>query len=412
MTDTLTSLFESYKDKNFLDSTEFKKFLSGDLPKTNAEYELVNKIVDDISFIRFNAEEEYKKKPHKAHSKRKALPIPWKGEEGIEGELTKARGDEPPRRIITTIAQRHFSILKSLTKSLKTSLQREREKVRLSAVQQLDSYCIRWLTKQSENSIPEKAGNAQKIYAVVRKENIDTLENQVLKDFLKRILPNAAEYLRKYQKDYPTHPLVIAVKSLGTFCKEELCSSAFKSISNLKNSVAPNYTLQYHPLYSVVWESYRLLLHKTQLAELVWKYRYNLFAEYFGLSAFAFFNGDITDEKPIFTNEAWITFFPEGGRFFTRTSFFNVFSKNDSLFEAKIDFINGIQSLVVSKNFRTPNIRTTRYVPIYIPSSFGEDIILPDDGNVYVAFNASSSRVEGNYVLYNGNFDYERLVCL
>ena len=412
MADTLTSLFESYKDKTFLDSTDFKKFLSADSPKTNTEFELINKIVDDISFIRFNAEEEYKKKPHKAHSKRKALPISWNGEGGIEAELTKRRKEEPPRRIITTIAQRHFSILKRLTKSLKSNLQREYEKVRLSAVQQLDSYCIRWLTKQTGKTIPEKAGNAQKIYAVVRKENIDTLENQVLKDFLKRILPNAAEYLGRYQKDYPNNEFVIAVKSLEAFCKEELRCDLFKSISNLKNFATPNYTLQYHPLYSVVWESYRLLLHKTQLAELVWKHRHNLFAEYFVLSAFAFYNGDITVEKPIFTNDAWITFLPEDGRFFTRTSFFNVFLKDDSLFEAKIDTqtIKGFPSLVISKNFRTSKPQTTRYVPVYIPSSFVEDIVLPDDGNVYVVFNASSSHIKGKYVSYNDNFDYERLI--
>ena len=298
-----------------------------------------------------------------------------------------------------------------MTKSLKTTLQRKREKIHLSAVQQIDSYCIRWLTKQPGRTKFEKAGDSQKIYAVVRKENIDILENQVLKDFLKRIIPIAARYLKKYQNDYPNNAIVIAVKSLENFCKEELNSTTFKSISNLKNSVIPNYTLQYHPMYSIIWEAYRLLIHQTQLSELVWKFRYNLFAEYFVLNATTFSNGKRTDETPVFRNEAWITFLPENGRFFTLTSFFNLFTKPDkSIFEMKIEATAiGTPCLKISKFFRTSPQKTT-YVPVYIPSSFRKEITFPDDGNVYVVFNASSANIKGNYVSYNDNFNYEGLI--
>lgn len=405
----LTSLWEYYKEEPFLDSTDFKKFLvSEEFSNVNVEFELINKIVDDISYIRFKAEEHYFQNQHKAYSKKRALPISWNY---IEDELTKKIKKEPPRRIITTIAQRHFPLLRKLTKSLKTTLQRKREKIHLSAVQQIDSYCIRWLTKQPGRTNFEKAGESQKIYAVVRKENIDTLENQVLKDFLKRILPIAARYLKKYQDDYPNNAIVIAVKSLENFCKEELNSTTFKFISNLKNSVIPNYTLQYHPMYSILWESYRLLIHQTQLSELVWKSRYNLFAEYFVLNATTFSNGKLTDETPVFLNEAWITFLPENGRFFTLTSFFNVFTKPDkSIFEMKIaTTASGTPCLKISKFFRGSHQETT-FVPVYIPSSFRRDIVFPNDGNVYVVFNASSSNIKGNYVLYSDNFDYEGLI--
>lgn len=406
---TLTSLLECYKEGSFEDSTDFKKFLmSEESSKANIEFELINKIVDDITFIRFRAEEDYGQNQYKVYSKKRALPIPW---DYIEDELTKKIRISPPRRIITTIAQKHFSLLKKLTKSLKANLQRKREKVHLSAVQQIDSYCIRWLTKQPGRTEFEKAGNSQKIYAVVRKENIDTLENQVLKDFLKRIIPVAARYLKKYQKGYPNNTMVIAVKALENFCKAELNSSAFKSISNLKNSVIPNYTLQYHPMYSIIWELYRLLIHQTQLAELVWKSRYNLFAEYFILNATTFSNGKLTDESPVFYNEAWITFLPENGQFFTQTSFFNLFTKSDkSIFEMKMATTkNRMPCLKISKFSRLTHKETT-YVPVYIPSSFKKEIVLPNDGNIYVIFNASSSTIKGHYVSYSDNFDYEGLI--
>ena len=410
MTAKIQSLLRSYKAEKFLDSADFKKYLtSEETHNENTEFELVNKIVDDISYIRFKAEERYRQNQYKVYSKKKALPIPW---EEIEDELTKKIKKEPPRRIITTIAQKHFTVLKRLTESLKKNLRRERQKVHLSAVQQLDSYCMKWLTRQLGQNQFEKAGSSQKIYAVVRNEDIDTLENRVLKDFLKRIIPLAARYLKKYKTDFPNNDIVKAVQSLENFCKEQLLSSQFKSISNLKQYTIPNYTLQYHPLYSIIWEQYRLLIHQTQLAELVWKWRVNLFAEYFILSAFAFSNGVLTDEKPLFKNEAWISFSPEYGRFFNQTAFYNVFFKNeDSLFEMKMSSdVLSLDVLDVSRFSKTAPFQTTKYVPIYIPSFFAEEIVFPDDRYTYIVFNGSSSNLKGKFIPYDDNFNYEEII--
>ena len=97
--------------------------------------------------------------------------------------------------------------------------------------------------------------------------------------------------------------------------------------------------------------------------------------------------------------------------FFTLTSFFNVFTKPDkSIFEMKIaTTASGTPCLKISKFFRGSHQETT-FVPVYIPSSFQKDIVFPNDGNVYVVFNASSSNIKGNYVLYSDNFDYEGLI--
>ena len=58
------------------------------------------------------------------------------------------------------------------------------KKCSLDRVQEMDRASMRWLSKQPGTTLAQRAGSDQRVLAIVRKENFDTLENRVLHAYL------------------------------------------------------------------------------------------------------------------------------------------------------------------------------------------------------------------------------------
>ena len=217
--------------------------------------------------LRATAEDNYSRNLHLAYSKHGALPISW---EQVRDTWSKSG---PPEQIITRIAKKYFNDVNMLLGNMRKVLNRVRQKVALGRVQQVDSHCLRWLTRQPGLTPAEKGGARQEILGVVRVENYNTLENRVLKDFLWRCLGLTTMYLRRYKERFPHHATIKAVVHFRNLCVTGLSTETMKDILDLHEMPQPNYVLQQDKLYSKVWNAYTTILRQEDVAERLWTQR-------------------------------------------------------------------------------------------------------------------------------------------
>ena len=382
----------AYTCEHFIDASELKEYLRKEenSVEERADFELIYSVVESITQLRFAAEENFSKTQHKVFGKRKELPLSW---QEVENELTKKKDREPPRRIITTIAQQHMPMIRVLSENMRKILKREREKVHISSVQQIDSSCLRWLTRQPGYNPEEKAGNSQRLLAVVRKESVNTLENRVFKEFLRLCVVSSQKYLKKFRSINPQSDRIIAVQHLLAFCKHQLHLPIFNTISSLTSLPTPNYALQYHHMYAKIWNLYRLLMYQTNLVELVWRYRHNLFSEFYFLNILAYFHGEMFEkQKPVFSGDVMISFSTKDGLFFSETNFYNIFEYRDCLFEISVkQHSRNLKKLIVTQFKDGRKINSQTYIPVFIPNYIQETIKIPNDGVKYIVYTETTT---------------------
>ncbi len=238
-----------------------------DPPCIDAYDEFLIEVWDFFS-LRVAAEQHYEANRHVAHSRHGALPVSW----ALLRDTWSKSG--PPEQAITVIAKRTYGDVNALIGNLRKVLNRVRQKVAIARVQQVDSHCLRWLTRQPGRSAAEKGGSRQEILGVVRVENYDTLENRVLKDFLSRCVALSTMYLRRYDTEaFHGHVNVKAVARFRNLCIGGLQERKLEAVSELREIPQPNYVLQQDRLYSKVWSSYCDILRQEDVAEKLWSKR-------------------------------------------------------------------------------------------------------------------------------------------
>lgn len=222
--------------------------------------------VDVIVKLRLSAEQQYKSAPHSAYSQRLALPLDWEQIYTILYPDTQS----PPESIITSIARSCVNETESLIGNMRKVLLREREKVSLGLVQQVDPHCLRWLSKQPGRNAIEKAGTKQKILGIVRRENFNTIENRVFKDFLTRTYREAVFYLQTNESCFNGHPTINLVKRLRQLCAKGLQEQILETINGIKGLPTPNYVLRQERRYAKIWKAYCKLVRQAHIAERLW----------------------------------------------------------------------------------------------------------------------------------------------
>lgn len=395
--DVLNSVF--YEDERYVDTKQLKDYLKNNKKNNDqdidySEFERIKEIIDITAELRFEAEENFKIKSYTAKDKRKSLPI---SVEKIDDIFTEESDpNQPPRRLITKIAE-HIMLIERTVETMRKVLKRKRETVPISRVQQLDSQCIRWLIKQPGASPAQKAGTRQRIMAVVREESFDTLENRVLKDFLKRAETEAEEYYRQYSKyeKFKSSQRLLSVKKLIAVCIKSLALPEMENISVLCEMPVPNYVLQQNPNYSKIWEFYRRLLRQTQLVELIWPIRHRLVFEHILLRLGAFLRLENPKFKHFFQSDFWILESSNNGCFFSNNKWHYVLYNEEK--DISIDISIGKNSDIKIKICKI-NSNMEKNIDFILVPKFAKDIPV------------RSSFLRGLCIVYNeSNLDVNNL---
>jgi Ca2+-binding EF-hand superfamily protein len=276
-----------YKSKDFKDTSVLKQYLRNNnaKSKSNPYFEQIISIVDTFFEIRTKAEEVNKSSNFfKVFNKEKELPISWEEISNVLNPQYSNTLNEPPTRLINIIAKEKFGTIQTLSTDMRKLLQRRREMIPISRVQQMDSACLRWLTKQPGYTTEQKAGNKQRVMGVVRFETYDTLENRVFKDFLRLCIAECRRYLEKFEKHYPNSQRIKEVKKLQSLAKITLEKPEMENIKRLYSYPKPNYVLQNNASYKTIWNLYKKLIQKSKLLETAWSNRQIVVAQYYQLS--------------------------------------------------------------------------------------------------------------------------------
>ena len=166
------------------------------------------------------------------------------------------------------------NILKSISNNPRKILERVRENMKVSRIQQLDGACIREFARRPGYDIATKAGPKQELLAVKRIENTNTLENRVYIWVLNTIRSLADKYQRE-NKQFATSE---RVKSVRQFNEEVLRMHKAPALSGITTDalihpVHPNYPLQLDKRYKEVYEAYQKLRHEQKVQDDAWEWQ-------------------------------------------------------------------------------------------------------------------------------------------
>lgn len=222
--------------------------------------------VDTLYRLRLKAEDIFKGNQHLAQSRRDALPLNWLEIDAIINPKT----DAPPETLITRISRECLTDAEDILANLRKVLIREREKISIGMVQQVDAHCLRWLSRQPGHDATEKAGAKQRILAIVRREDFNTLENRVFKDFLMRCGQKTVQYLRANQTKFLNHEKIKCVRRLRNLCRKGMREPILEKIGIIRALPIPNYVLRQERRYAKIWKAYVELIQQANIAERLW----------------------------------------------------------------------------------------------------------------------------------------------
>lgn len=324
-----------FEKNEFQDSTRFKEWLLRDREdlensQDTENYQFVYAIVQEMSQLRFRAEENFRLHPYLARNKLRELPV---SQAEILAKYTGAdERKEPPETVISRIAQNQIHCIDAVLTGIRKVLHRQRELTRLASVQQLDSQCLVWLMRQPGLTAAQKAGIRQKLMAIVRTESYDVLENRVLKAVLRLCVSFCQRYLRQYEDRFSGFMRIQAVRRLLSTAQRGLRLEALQTVSALNGVPQPNYVLLHDQHYSRIWRIYLNLLQQTALMESAWRNRHNLFRQYL---LFSLVNAiHLECDKMIFSSDFWFsTEIRKDGLFIKNSSFQRVFTMCDRPYE-------------------------------------------------------------------------------
>lgn len=206
--------------------------------------------------------------------------IPWAAILDYLNEIKKDTAKEPRKALIVSIAEDMINRLPVTVASARKILLRCRDFVPIHRFQESDAHCLRWYVQQPGGTKEEKAGSKQRLLAVVRKESFNTLENQVLKDFINRCYLESSRYLQgEVTHDKKNSSRAMTVQSYKGTCNISLKETIFEEVVKPPHGIQPNYVLQQDTRYKKVWEWYKKLLRREHAEDSLWDWQSRTWAD-------------------------------------------------------------------------------------------------------------------------------------
>ena len=161
-------------------------------------------------------------------------------------------------------------------------LRRTRRMVPLSRVQEVDRQSMAWLIRQPGETIAERGGDRQRIQAVVREENFNTLENRVLLSYAQMAHHVARDY-RDRHRGIVRSARVRRVGEFGRRCGVLERDLRARGVAEASTDVTPNFVLQNNAHYRLVWDSWDELLKRRRILDELWRWQARSWEEFCAL---------------------------------------------------------------------------------------------------------------------------------
>ncbi len=187
---------------------------------------------------------------------------------------------DPTKDIIVKHAEEYRHRWEEIAKQPRRLLGRTRELVSLASAEELDAQCMQWLSHQPGDSVVERAGGRQRIMALTRHENCNTLENRVFRDLLWRSQQAALDYLL-FANRYPTDTSRSdVVKHYKSNCLDMEKDLSTLGVTRLEDHVQANYVLLHDERYRNVWIAWQDLMRRERAKDDLWRWQHRSWEEF------------------------------------------------------------------------------------------------------------------------------------
>ena len=210
--------------------------------------------------------------------------LPW--ENVFERWLEPEDKQDPTMDVVVQHATIYRARWAEIAQRPRRLLNRTRELVMLSRVEELDTHCMAWLSRQPGRTTPERAGIRQRIMALTRYENLNTLENRVFRDLLERTDAAARDYLRvnagrrisRAGRGRSTRYSL--VERYAQECRRLARELAELGINHLDGLVQPNFVLMQDNRYRHVWTAWQEIVQRKRVFDELWCWQRQAWAEF------------------------------------------------------------------------------------------------------------------------------------
>ena len=192
---------------------------------------------------------------------------------------------DPTMDVLVHHARAHRARWSDIAEHPRRLLNRRRELVALSRVQELDVQCMQWLSRQPGETLAERAGSRQSIMALSRYENRNTLENRVFLDLMVRSVAAARDYLamnqgRRGRTGSLRTTRIQLVDVYRRECRRIQVDFAEQGVLRQIDPVQPNYVLLYDQRYHHVWTAREEIIRRERVMDELWRWQRRSWAEF------------------------------------------------------------------------------------------------------------------------------------
>lgn len=190
------------------------------------------------------------------------------------GEAWRRAEDEADPRMAEIVRQARAMPRRLLTLEMRIRrvLRRTRERVPIDRVQEMDRASMLWFVRQPGRNSAERAGPEQRVLAVARQENFDTLENRVLRAYAQLARFVARRWLREHLQA-KSHTRARAVEGFSRTCHRLDRELADLGVGVAYPGATPNYVLMEDRDYREVREAWMRLLRQESLEDDLWAWQ-------------------------------------------------------------------------------------------------------------------------------------------
>ena len=211
-----------------------------------------------------------------------ALADPANLWEELRRRWTGADDFEPHMDVIVSQARALARTINELDRVPRRILRRTHQHIPISRVQEIDRRSMAWLVRQPGETLAERAGDRQKILAVAREQNFDTLENRVLRAYGELARHVARDYCSRNNRSKHT-PRYRIVEAFGNRCHRLSRDLSEKGVRIAEPGVTPNFVLQQNPQYQRSWAGWNELLNERKRIDDLWKWQARSWEEFCAL---------------------------------------------------------------------------------------------------------------------------------
>ena len=186
---------------------------------------------------------------------------------------------DPTMDILVRHAREYRATWANIAEHPRRLLNRSREIVALSRVQELDLQCMRWLSRQPGETLAQRAGDRQRILALARHENRNTLENRVFLDLMVRSAAAARDYLA-INKGRSVTLRTQSIEQYKQECLNLNMELAAQGVWRQIEPVQPNYVLLYDERYRHVWTARQEIIQRERATDNLWRWQHRSWAEF------------------------------------------------------------------------------------------------------------------------------------